>query len=103
MQILQCFCEQLIVQGIISFCWFTGCYPKTIMKMKMIEPPPGAMKALLQTLFLLIHRSEWIHTSSCSAVIDAKQSVDEALKVWKPEADQARTVLSKLHSHSFGL
>ena len=65
----------------------------------MSAPPPGAMKALLQTLFLLIHRSLWIHDSSCSAVIDAGQPFDEALKVWKPAANQARIVLSKLHSH----
>ncbi len=100
---LQCLCEQLIVQDMFSFCWFTGCYPKTTMKTKMSAPPPGAMKALLQTLFLLIHRSLWIHDSSCSAVIDAGQPFDEALKVWKPAANQARIVLSKLHSHLFGL
>ena len=73
------------------------------MKMKMSEPPPGAMKALLQTLFLMIHRIQWIHDSSCSAVIDARQSLDEALKVWKSEANQTETVLCKLQSHSFGL
>ncbi len=73
------------------------------MKTKMSEPPPGAMKALLQTLFLLIHRIQWIHDSSCSAAIDARQSVDEAWKVWKSEANQTRPVLSKLHSHCFGL
>ena len=72
------------------------------MKMKMSEPPPGAMKALLQTLFLLIHRIQWIH-DPCSAVTDARQSVDEALRVWKSDAIQTRTVLSKLQSHSFGL
>ena len=72
------------------------------MKMKMSEPPPGAMKALLQTLFLLIHRIQWIQ-DSCSAVFDARHSGDEALKVWKSEANQTRAVLSKLQSHSFGL
>lgn len=69
----------------------------------MSAPPPGAMKALLQTLFVLIHRSLWIHDSSCSAVMDAGQPFDEALKVWKPAANQAKIVLSKLHSHWFGL
>ncbi|DBA65715.1 TPA: hypothetical protein ACH3X2_002762 [Trebouxia sp. C0005] len=73
-----------------------GCHPRTTMKTKMSEPPPGAMKALLQTVFLLIHRSQWIHESSCSAVIEARQSADEALKIWKPEANQTRTLLMSL-------
>ncbi len=68
-------------------------YHLTIAGKKGCAPPPGAAKALLQLLFLLVHRLHWSHQLACKIRDTSEEG--ERLPLCDRHASKALVVLGE--------